>query len=53
MSQSIKLDPNRLNRVHVDNVRVIDGKYYVMLSDGDRVLWDQWINLTQKERWGY
>lgn len=47
------IDENRLNRVHVVNVRGIDGKFYVILSDGDRVLWEQWINLDRKERWGY
>ena len=49
----LERDLNRENRVHVDNVRCIDGKYYVILSDKDRVLWEQWINLSKKERWGY
>jgi len=44
-------DPNRLDRVHVVNVRYINNVFYVMLSNKDKVPWDEWIILTQEERW--
>jgi hypothetical protein len=47
------LDPNRLNRVHVVDVKCIENKYYVFLSDNTKVLWDHWITYDRKERWGY
>lgn len=44
-------DPNRLNRVHVVNVRMKDNKFIVILSDNSEVDWNMWIRLSQQERW--
>jgi len=45
------IDPNRLKRVHVVTVRMKDTKYIVILSDKSEVDWDQWIRMSQDERW--
>lgn len=38
------LDPNRLNRVHVVNVRHDRQMgFFVVLSDGSEMTWPEWI----------
>ncbi len=44
------VDHNRLKRVHVINVRYIDGKYFIILSDNSKVQWEQWIKMDENER---
>jgi hypothetical protein len=43
-------DPNRLNRVHVVNVRAKGDRFYVILSDSSVVEWEYWIAMTHEER---
>lgn len=45
------LDPHRLDRVHVVNVRMKDKSFVVVLSDGSEVDWDLWNRTPQDERW--
>ena len=37
------LDPDRLARVHVVNVRGKDGKYLVVLSDDSTMSWEDFV----------
>lgn len=49
----LEIDPNRLDRVHVETVRFSDNKFWVILSDGSKIEWNQWCSYDKKERWGY
>lgn len=37
------IDPNRLNRVHVVNVRQKGDKFYIILSDGSEIEWSTYV----------
>jgi hypothetical protein len=43
------VDNERLNRVHVKNVRIRNGYYYIVLSDNSLMTWELWINGGCKE----
>ena len=40
---------NRKDRVHVINVRFIKETYYLILSDGGKINWNEWINGGREE----
>ena len=44
------IDPNRLNRVHVVDVKLRNRNFYVYLSDGSDILWDVWIMFSEADR---
>jgi hypothetical protein len=41
---------NRLDRIHVVNVRSRKDRFYVVLSDSSEVQWDIWIKMSEEER---
>ncbi len=45
-------EEERKARVHVDNVRLKDGKFLVVLSDKSLVEWGVWCSLSESERKG-
>lgn len=43
-------DSNRLNRIHVVNVRLVKDFYYVVLSDNSQFEWKEWNTMSEKDR---
>ncbi len=43
------MSKNRKYRVHVITVRCIKEIYYLILSDGGKITWNEWINGARDE----
>jgi hypothetical protein len=45
------LDPDREKRIHVVGLRTKGTDYVIVLSDRSEVSWNQWMSMSQNERW--